>query len=152
MDSAPLSFRPARHGDADAIVSLGVESVSRDPLPVTIDRAAMRETFLSLVGRPMHFCWVAERAGEVVAGVVACSQPSFWFSRQQCSVLLYYSRQPGAGLPLLRQFARWVKERPAIKLAVFELEPGVDERLVRALKRMGFTRESMNLTYVRSAA
>lgn len=148
---APLTFRVARITDADAIVSLGVESVSRDPLPVTIDRAAMRETFLSLVGRPVHFCWVAEQGGEVVAGVVACSQPGFWFQRQQCSVLLYYTRVPGAAVPLLRRFAEWVKSRPAIKLAVFELEPGVDERLVRLLRRLGFGRESRNLTFVRGA-
>lgn len=146
-----IKTRLATPADADAIVSLGVESVSRDPLPVTIDKAAMRDTFLSLVGRPMHFCWVSEVDGVVVAGVVACSQQGFWFNRQQCSVLLFYSRTPGAGLPLLREFARWVRSRPVIKLAVVELEPGVDRRIVKAFRRLGFTRESMNLTYVRSA-
>lgn len=146
-----ILIRPARAADADAIVSLGVESVSRDPLPVTIDKRAMRETFLSLVGKPVHFAWVSEEAGEVVAAVVACSQPGFWFTRQQCSVLLFYSRQPGAGLPLLRRFAEWVKSRPIIKLAVVELEPGVDPRIVAAFKRLGFSRESTNLTYVRAA-
>lgn len=146
-----MIFRQARANDADAIVALGVESVSRDPLPVTIDRVAMRETFLSLVGKPMHFAWVAEVDGKVEAAVVACSQQGFWFTRQQCSVLLFYSRVKGAGLPLMRRFAEWVKGRPAIKLAVFELEPGVDPRILKALKRMGFARESANLTYVREA-
>lgn len=146
-----IKFRPATAADADAIVSLGVESVSRDPLPVTIDRQAMRETFLSLVGKPAHFCRVAEVDGEVVAGVVACTQQGFWFTRQQCSVLLFYSRRPGAGLPLLREFARWVQSRPVIKLAVVELEPGVDPRIASAFKRLGFSRESTNLTYVRAA-
>jgi hypothetical protein len=146
-----MNFRPAKATDADAIVSLGVESVSRDPLPVTIDKRAMRETFLSLVARPAHFCWVAEKDGEVVAGVVACTQPSFWFTRQQCSVLLFYTRVKGAGMPLLRIFADWVKSRPVIKLAIVELEPGVDPRLVKAWKRLGFKRESTNLCFVREA-
>lgn len=146
-----MNYRPARASDADAIVSLGVESVSRDPLPVTIDRRAMRQTFLGLVSQPNHFAWVAEKDGEVVAGVVACTSPGFWFMRQQCSVLLYYSRAKGAGMPLLRKFAEWVKSRPVIKLAIFELEPGVDPRIIKALKRMGFARESTNLTYVRGA-
>jgi hypothetical protein len=146
-----VKTRPATIADADAIVSLGVESVNRDPLPVTIDRKAMRDTFLSLVGKPAHFAWVAEEGGVVVGAVVACTQPSFWFTRQQCSVLLYYTRVKGAGMPLLRLFAEWVKSRPVIKLAVVELEPGVDPRLVRAFKRFGFRRESTNLTYVREA-
>jgi hypothetical protein len=144
-------IRPATAADADAIVSLGVESVSIDPLPVTIDRRAMRATFLDLVGKPHGFAWVAEVDGKVVAGVVAISQPGFWFTRHQCSVLLFYTRVKGAGMPLLRRFAEWVKSRPVIKLAVFELEPGVDPRIMAALKRMGFKRESTNLTYVREA-
>jgi hypothetical protein len=146
-----LIVRPATAADADAIVSLGVESVSRDPLPVTIDRRAMRDTFLGLVARPAHFAWVAEVEGQVVAGVVACTQPGFWFTRHQCSVLLFYSRVAGAGMPLLRRFAEWVKGRPVIKLAVVELEPGVDPRVLKAFRRLGFTRQSTNLTYVREA-
>lgn len=146
-----MIVRPATAADADAIVSLGVESVSRDPLPVTIDRRAMRDTFLGLVARPAHFAWVAEVEGKVVAGVVACTQPGFWFTRHQCSVLLFYSRVAGAGMPLLRRFAEWVKGRPVIKLAVVELEPGVDPRVLKAFRRLGFTRQSTNLTYVREA-
>lgn len=145
----PLTFRPATTRDTEAIVSLGVESVSRDPLPLVIDKKAMADTFLSLVGRPNHFCWVAEQDGAVVAGVVAICQPIFWARGQQVSVLLFYTRAKGAGLPLLRKLAAWVKSRPVIKLAVFELEPGVDERVIKALKRMGFLRESTNLCYVR---
>ncbi len=146
-----MILRPATAADADAIVSLGVESVSRDPLPVTIDTRAMRETFLGLVAKPTHFAWVAEVDGVVVAGVVACTQQGFWFTRQQCSVLLFYSRTKGAGMPLLRRFAEWVKGRPVIKLAVVELEPGIDPRILKAFKRLGFKRESTNLTYVREA-
>jgi hypothetical protein len=54
----------------------------------------------------------------------------------------------GAGLQLIREFARWVKSRPGIKIAVFSLEPGVDERLVRFLKRLGFSRETRQVSYV----
>jgi hypothetical protein len=84
--------------------------------------------------------------------VAACVQPSFWFDKLQCSVLLYYTQVPGAGLPLLRELARWVKSRSAIKVAVLELEPDADPRLVKFLNRLGFARESLNVSYVRSAA
>jgi len=142
--------RKAKLEDVPAIVDIAVESVSRDPLPVKIDRDAMAETARTCLN-PAHFMWVAEQDGKVVAAFAACVQPSFWFAKLQCSVLLYFTRVAGAGLPLIREFARWVKSRPAIKVAVVELEPGVDPRLVSFFKRVGFERESLNLSYVRSA-
>lgn len=145
-----MIFRKATLSDVVAIVGIAVESVSKDPLPVRIDREAMADTAREALG-PAHFLWVAEQDGKVVAAMGAMVQKGFWFERLQCSVLLYYSRVPGAGLPLLREFAKWVKSRPAIKLAIIELEPGVDARLVRFFKKIGFSRESINLTYVRGA-
>lgn len=137
--------------DLPAIVELAVESVSRDPLPVTIDRQAMLETGRSLLN-PAHFLWVAEADGAICAAVAACAQRSFWFRGLQCSVLLYYTRVPGAGAKLLREFARWVKSRSGIKVAVLELEPSADLRMLRFLRRLGFDRKSMNMTYVRASA
>jgi hypothetical protein len=143
--------RKARIDDIPAIVDIAVESVSRNPLPVKLDRQAMAATARTCMN-PAHFSWVTEQEGQVVAAMGACVQPSFWFERLQCSVLLYYSRVPGAGMPLIRQFARWVRSRPAIKVAVLELEPDADPRLVKFLKRVGFDRESRNLSYIREAA
>jgi hypothetical protein len=145
-----ITHRRAKPGDVDAIVDIAIESVSVDPLPVKIDRSAMTETVRSALN-PAHFAWVSEVNGRVVAAVIAVVQPSFWFTRLSCSVLLYYTRVRGAGLPLVREFARWVKSRSAIKMAIIELEPGVDPRLVQFLRRVGFARESRNLTYVRGA-
>jgi hypothetical protein len=145
-----MHLRQAKLSDENAVLSLAIESVSRDPLPVTISRAAMSETFRELVGRPQHFCWVATVDGEIVGAVVAQTAFGFWFERQQSSVLLYYSRVTGASLALLREYMRWLKARPVIKLAVLELEPSADPRLAKVLRRLGFQRESMNLTYVRT--
>lgn len=145
-----MIIRKATMNDINAIVDIAVESVSRDPLPVKLDRAAMADTARSCLN-PAHFMWVAEDDGKVVAAFAAVAQQSFWYTKLQCSVLLYYTRVAGAGLPLIREFAKWVKSRPAIKVAVVELEPGSDPRLVRFFKRVGFERESLNLSYVRSA-
>lgn len=143
--------RRAKLEDIPAMVDIAVESVSRDPLPVKIDREAMHATGKTLLN-PAHFMWVAEQDGKIVAAFAACVQPSFWFQKLQCSVLLYYTRVPGAGAPLIREFAEWVKSRSAIKVAVVELEPGASPKLVRFFKRLGFDRESTNLSYVRKAA
>jgi hypothetical protein len=143
--------RRATMQDIAAIVEIAVESVTRDPLPLKIDRQAMAETARTCLN-PAHFMWVAEQDGRVVAAMAACVQQGFWFKGLQCSVLLYFTRVPGAGLPLLREFARWVKSRPGIKLAIIELEPGADPRLAQFFKRLGFARESINLSYVRGAS
>ena len=144
-----MIHRKATPADIPAIVEIAVASVSVDPLPVKINRQAMADTIREGLN-PAHFVWVTEVDGKVVAAVVAHVTPSFWHDRLACSVLLYYTLVPGAGIGLLRQFARWVKSRSAIKVAVFELEPGVDPRLVTFLKKLGFARESRNVVYVRS--
>ena len=147
-----MIYRKAKFEDVPAIVELAVISVSNDPLPVKIDRLSMADT-ARMCMNPAHFLWVAEdEDGKVVAAFAACVQKSFWYERMQCSVLLYYTTVKGAGLPLIREFARWVKSRSAIKVAVIELEPGADERLVKFFKRVGFSRESLNLTYVRGVS
>ncbi len=143
-----MIYRPAKLEDVPAIVEIAITSVSNNPIPVKIDRDAMAAMARECLG-PAHFMWVAEQDGKAVACVAAHVSPGFWFHKLQASVLLYYTLVPGAGLPLVRQFARWVKSRSGIKLAVFELEPETDPRLVRFLKRQGFMRESLNLTYVR---
>jgi hypothetical protein len=146
-----MLVRKATYRDITAIVDIAVESVMRDPLPVTVDREAMREMAMQCLN-PAHFMWVGEdESGNVVAAVAAMTQKSFWYRGLQCSVLLYYTRKPGAGAALLREFARWVKSRSGIKVAVLELEPNVDLRLTRFLKRLGFGRKSINMTYVRSS-
>ena len=148
---AEMIFRKATLGDVDAIVEIAVQSVSNDPLPLKIDREAMAAMARECLG-PAHFVWVTEQDGKVIACVGAHVSPGFWFQRLQASVLLYYSLVPGAGLPLLREFAKWVTSRSGIKMAIMELEPNVDPRLVRFLKRQGFARESLNLTYVREVS
>jgi hypothetical protein len=141
-------IRKAMPADADAVVDIAVESVSQNPIPVRIDKESMKDMALTCMGNA-HFCWVSEVDGEIVAAVAAFSQASFWYERQQCSVLLYYTRVPGEGVKLLREFMRWVKSRPAIKVAVMELEPEADPRLVKILSRIGLDRVSTNVSYIR---
>ena len=144
-------IRKATHADLQQIVELAAESVARDSLPVSTDREAMMNMGRLMIGNPAHFVWVGEMAGEVTACVAACVQPGFWFRGLQASVILYFARVPGDGIALLREFARWVRSRSGIKIAVIELEPGCDPRIKRALSRIGFPRESANMVYVRRA-
>jgi hypothetical protein len=145
-----FSIRAARTSDIDSIIELAVESVTTvDPLPVTIDQGAMRDMAKSMIGVATQFVWVAEVDGKVVACVAATAARGFWFRGWQASMILFWSRVPGAGIALLRQLAEWIRGRPLIKLAVIECEPSIDPRALRFLRRLGFTRSSTNLVYVR---
>jgi len=142
-------IRPATLSDIAAIADIAVESVSIDPLPVRVDPDSIKDTIKEAVSSNQHFVWVSEIDGKVVAAVGAMSERSFWYERQQCSVMLYYTRVPGEGIKLLRELGRWIKSRPVIKVAVMELEPNADPRLINFLGRIGFSRLSMNCSYVR---
>jgi len=142
-------IRAAQLSDIPAIVSIATESVSRDPLPVRIDPEAMSETAEEAIKSNRHFMWVSEIDGEVVGAVCCWSDPSFWYERQQASVLLYYTRVPGEGVKLLRKMMEWVESRPVIKVCVMELEPDADPRLIKFMQRIGMKRISTNVSYVR---
>lgn len=144
-----IVIRRASLTDVPRIVELAVESVSKNPLPLRVDRGAMTETTVELVKGGQHFARVAEVDGRVVGALGACTQPGFWHERASCSVLMFYATVAGAGLALIREFARWVKSRPAIKVAIFTLEPGMDERIGKFLRRLGFSHESPCFAYVR---
>lgn len=147
-----MMLRKAKPQDIPAIVDLAVESVTTvSPIEeLVIDREAMAET-ARICLQPAHFMWVSEIDGEVVGAVAAQVVPGFWFKKLQCSVLLHYSRVPGEWVKLMREFSRWVKSRSAIKMAIIELEDvhSDDPRMTSFIKRLGFDRESQNLTYVR---
>lgn len=142
-------LRPAKQSDIPAIVAMAELSVANDPIPVRNDPEAMAGIARTLIGNPAHFAWVAEQDGEVTAAVGAMVTPAFWFRGLQASVLMYYARTPGGGALLLRKYSKWIKSRSGIKAAAFELEPGADPRLVEFVRRLGFTRQSTNMAYVR---
>jgi hypothetical protein len=144
-----IKIRPAALGDIPAIISIAMESVATDPLPVKPCEKAMRETALALIGNRSQFVWVATVDECIVACVAVSCSRSFWFSGWQASMILFWSRHPGAAIPLLRRLSSWIKERPIIKTAVVECEPKIDPRAIKFLKRLGFSRESTNLVYVK---
>lgn len=146
-------IRCARPADVPAIVQLAVEAVKQDAefSGLRISRSSITDKTEQVVRGNAHFCWVGEDDTGVHACVAAETHAGFWFERQQSSVLMFYTRKPGLGLPLLREYARWVKARPAIKLAVFSLEPHADPRIGACLQRLGFATHTPGYSYVRGA-
>ena len=141
-------IRKAKPQDIPAIVELAVESVMIDPIPVTVSREAMAET-VEICMQPSHFCWVSELDGKVVGAVAAQVSPGFWFEKMSCSIAIHYATVPGEWVKLMRELSRWIKSRSGIKMAIMELEPHHDERIMRFLRRLGFDRQTQTLTYLR---
>lgn len=145
-------IRKAKPQDIPAIVDLAFESVSTiDPIPeLKIDREAMADMARQCM-EPAHFLYVSEIDGMVVGAVGGHVSPGFWFRGLQLSVLLHYSRVPGEWCKLMKELSRWMKSRSGIKLAILELEPSRagDSRIVAFAERLGFSRQTMNLQYVR---
>ena len=143
-------IRKAKPQDIPAIVELAIESVMIDPIPVTVSREAMAET-AEVCMQPSHFCYVSEIDGVVVGVVAAQVSPGFWFEKLSCSIAMHYSTVPGEWVKLMRELSKWIKSRSGIKMAIMEVEPHHDERIIRFLKRLGFARQTQTLTYLRDS-
>ena len=92
------------------------------------------------------FVWVSDIDG-VKGAVVAIKHNGFWFAEDQVSVLMFYCKT-GEGYKLLRKMADWIKSDDIAMACVF-LETFMDERYARMFKRLGFTRQTPSLSYVR---
>jgi hypothetical protein len=143
-------IRKAKPQDVPAIVELAIESVSTiDPIPeLKIDRDAMADMARQCL-EPAHFLYVSEIDGVVVGAVGGHVSPGFWFKGLQLSVLLHYSKVPGEWCKLMKELSQWMKSRSGIKLAVLELEGNADTRMTKFLARLGFSRATQNVAYVR---
>lgn len=145
-----MKFRRATPADRSAVLTLATRAVSRDPLPLKVSRDRMAQTFDTVVAGNQHCALVSEDDdGKVVAALLAHVAPGFWFERMQADVLMFYTEHPGAGLPLMREFARWVKARPIIKMATFSLERDADPRIAKLLDKLGFNQRFPQHVYVR---
>lgn len=137
-----IVYRRATPHDIDGVTRLGLEALQRDPYPtLRIDASKVREMARLVISGAGNYCHVAEKDGKVVAAVSALIQPCMFYERQQANVVQFYTREPGAGLPLIRDFLRWARSRPAIKLIVFTLEVRADPRIGKLMKRLGLDAE-----------
>lgn len=132
-------IRKAVPADIPAIVELGIEALKDDPLDgLLISREKVEKMAIECVSAANNFGWVCERDGKVVGAVGALVHELMFYERKQASCVMFYCKQaPGEGIALIRQFLRWARGRPAIKLIVFTLERHADPRIGRLLGRMG---------------
>lgn len=133
-----MIYRKAKPDDIPVIVDLGMEALQQGAYErLVISRERVEAVARECVSAASNFAWVAEKDGVVVAAVCALVHPCMFYERNQATVVQFYTRVPGAGLPLLRQFLRWARGRPGIKMKVFTLEHDADPRVCLLLQRLG---------------
>lgn len=135
-------IRRATPYDIPAIIALGIEALNRGTYPnLVISHEKVSAMARQCVSSSQNFAWVAERDGIVGGALCALVHENTFHERQKASVVQFYTRIPGEGVKLLREFLRWARGRPAIKIISFTLEPDADPRIGKLLSRLGLHRE-----------
>lgn len=134
-----MQMRAAKLSDIDGLMALGIEAMEKDPYEgLVMDRKKMRNMLVECISGASNFCWLVEDdEGAPQAAVTVLVHPMMFYERNQASVVQFYSRVPGWGVKLIREFLKWARGRRAIKMIVFTLEPGADPRIGRLLERLG---------------
>ncbi len=134
-------IRPAVLADVADLVFLGT-LLARD-YPLTTDQKKMTAMVNEAVASNQHFFWVSEdeETGDITGALAAVTNDNGWAKGKNSTILAWVASVRGDGLKLLREYKRWVKSRPAIKVAgmvvdVDDLEKRL--RAVRILHRVGF--------------
>lgn len=133
-----MIYRKAVPADIRSIMGIGIEALKRcQYTDLVIDPEKIEQLARQCVSAARNFAWVAEQDGVVVASVCAIVHPCMVYARNQASVVLCATRARGAVLPLLREFMRWARARPGIKIISFTLERNTDPRIGKLLCRLG---------------
>ena len=133
-------IRAAVPRDLEGIVALGLEALNSSPYPnLVISKDKVYAMAIACISSANNFVWVAEKDGRIVASVGAIVHPIMFYEKKQASVVQYYSTEPGVGLKLIREFMKWVENRPVIKMVCFTLELNSDPRIPKLLSRLGLT-------------
>ena len=78
--------------------------------------------------------------GEPGAVLIARTANNLWAMKKHASIMCWYSDIPGAGLALLRDFRRWVKETNGIVVAGFNDDCDLALEAKMVALRVGFVR------------
>lgn len=136
------TIRKAGPSDIAGVARLGVEALTDNPYDgLRICKDKVQEMAVECVSASRHFCWVAEKDGELVGAVSALVHPMAFYERSQATVVQFYCKEPGQGIKLIRELLKWVDTRPAIKMVCFTLECKADPRIGKLLTRLGLHHE-----------
>jgi len=134
-------IRRAVPADIPAIVELAIEALRQGAYEnMVINREKVEAMVRVCLTSPPNFAWIAEHDGQIGGAVGALVHECMFYDRIQATVVMFFCKIRGEGVKLLREFLRWARARPAIKLIAFSLEYDADQRIEILLKRLGLTK------------
>lgn len=127
-------------GDQKAIE--GLVGKWYDKWPLTPDMDKIRDVLKTAISSAAHFAWVAEEEdGEVRGVLIGLTSDNLWARKKNCHVVAWISEIAGEGVRLLREFTKFVKSRPVIRVAGFAPDSNdIDARAWLLAERLGFRR------------
>lgn len=138
VDEDGIYVSRSRH--IPGIAQLGYYALKQDPIPrqrISWDKLQkLAEECVLLKG---NFSMCSIRDGEVVAAVCALVHDQMVYERKQASVVQFYTKVPGEGVKLLKEFLAWARPQRKIKSIVFTVETAHRRGLPRLLKQLGMT-------------
>lgn len=135
-------IRKAKPDDIQAIIDLGLEALEVNAYDnLVISKVKMFSLATDCISSSNNFAYVAVKNDIIVGAVCALVHSMLFYERSQASVIQFYCKTPGLGIKLLREFMKWTKSRPIIKMVCFTLEAKADPRLGKLLIRLGLHEE-----------
>jgi len=133
-----MILRPAVPSDR-AMILAAAERLAKVLYPkLEVDFPKMAAGISEAVSSANNFCWIAEKDGALGAVLLAMVAQNNWAKKRFCSVLLWVSDIPGAGVKLLRKFREWIRGRKGVKVAGFAPDTDTDPRIWQLVERVGF--------------
>jgi ribosomal protein S18 acetylase RimI-like enzyme len=142
LNGHAVVFRRATPYDVEGVTQLGLEALAKfgdDRL--VVDENKVREVAREVISGAGNYCCVAERDGRIVAAVSALVHEQIFHERKVATVVQFYSKEPGAGVRLMREFLRWARSRPGIKSIVWTVEANARPAIGKLLARLGMHEE-----------
>ena len=103
------------------------------------DPDKIRALIVDSISAPRHYAFVVQDR-KVDGVLLAFTSNNAWAQRQNCAVMLWVSKIPGAGAAMLRDFRDWMQGRRAIRVAGFAPDVELDPRVWILAERIGFER------------
>lgn len=85
-----------------------------------------------------QYCRVLGKVGDPDAALIASTGGNLWALRRHATILLWYSKKPGAGYALLKDFVQWARGQKHVVLAGIVDDFGMSDETVALLRRAGF--------------
>ena len=133
-------IRPAKREDMNWLLEMAADLSAQYYPELRFDRKKTQGLITECISSPQHFAWVGDKSA-----LFAATTPNHFAERNSCLVLALTGPE---GLPLLREFKRWVDSRRAIRGAVI-IPEAHEERYETLLTKLGFVQRGGRFIYSR---